>query len=462
MTNVNTLLHISDKAESVIVDNNKKYTNLQDFINDLNPKVFDGETLASETEYGIGMLSDKLLKNKKLVTNKVLKSAKLDSLATETTYGKVYVSDNKDLISTTAGDNKLTNPKNIKYFIDNFTANQKDFGFVKMIDNSSIVNYIGNDVAINVENLSYSMDYMIPKLGRATTSNSGTVRIATSIEAKEGKENNGVVVSPKKFHSMVANTTAYGLIKHSTQKEFTDYNTNTGVTTSNLVFTKKLMDDVGKSASDLSAKIAKDRQAQDKYIRDEINKIIGNYSSGSISKYIRVGDLVYSLRKGSRSGEYMIPTGQFINKNSYPVLFSIIGYRYGQSGENFRLPDLRGLYFRHNGLGTNITNHDKYRSFGVPYPEYGVVQRQMVARHKHGGNWCDQSRHGSSFGHTGNWGWRGSSGEHWNCYAMYQTDGGEIISESGIRDYPNPEGMINKDKETRPWTMAVNVYMRVK
>lgn len=458
---INTNKHISDKADSVTLKGSR-YDNLQDFINILDNVVFEGVGKATATSYGIGILSTSLEDNDKLVTTDVLSNVDLNLSATESEYGKVKIVKDSELLTMTNGNSSVLNYGKMVYFVDNYIAKSNEFGFVKSIDNVSLNNYSGNEVAINSSNLAYGMDYMIPKLGKATTSNTGIVRIATDEETRDGKLRDGVTISPKKFHALISSNKQFGLVKKSTAKEFDEYNSSTVVTNSNLSFASVLFDDIEKSIMNSNSDISNESIGRDGYIRNEIGKIIGSYTKGSIDKYIRIGDIVHSLIISGKGQRFIVPTGQFLDSTEYKELFAVLGYKYGKSGTMFRVPDIRGLYFRQEGLGNNITESEKYKTYKIDEPVFGEVQKQMVARHKHGGNWSDQSKWGSSFGHTGNWGWYGSGGEEWGCYAMYQSDGGEIVSESGIKDYPNPEGMIDEDKETRPWSLAVNIYMRVK
>ena len=56
--------------------------------------------------------------------------------------------------------------------------------------------------------------------------------------------------------------------------------------------------------------------------------------------------------------DYLICNGSLISKTTYDVLFGIIGYRYGGSGDNFNLPDLRERI----PLGANSSANVQYNS----------------------------------------------------------------------------------------------------
>lgn len=68
---------------------------------------------------------------------------------------------------------------------------------------------------------------------------------------------------------------------------------------------------------------------------DEINK----------TKGIPVGTVMYYASSTSPIG-WLKCDGSLVSKNAFPQLFAKIGYTYGGSGNDFRLPDLRGEFLR--------------------------------------------------------------------------------------------------------------------
>lgn len=50
---------------------------------------------------------------------------------------------------------------------------------------------------------------------------------------------------------------------------------------------------------------------------------------------------------------YILADGRSISKTTYPTLYAVISGRYGQSGDNFTLPDMRGYYLRGDSLNSN-------------------------------------------------------------------------------------------------------------
>ncbi len=76
----------------------------------------------------------------------------------------------------------------------------------------------------------------------------------------------------------------------------------------------------------------------------------------------------------SAPSDWLLCNGSSVSKNTYPALFSAIGYTYGGSGNNFNLPDLRGRTAV--GLGT----HADVASLGL---NEGVSTQYRRPRHRH-------------------------------------------------------------------------------
>ena len=86
-------------------------------------------------------------------------------------------------------------------------------------------------------------------------------------------------------------------------------------------------------ASEANARSAGDSNLQTQI--DEINK----------TKGIPVGTVIYYAAAVTPIG-WLKCDGSLVSKNSFPQLFNKIGYTYGGSGNDFRLPDLRGEFLR--------------------------------------------------------------------------------------------------------------------
>jgi microcystin-dependent protein len=108
-------------------------------------------------------------------------------------------------------------------------------------------------------------------------------------------------------------------------------------------------------------------------------------------------------------------TGQQLSKEDNPGLFDVIGYAYGGSGNNFNVPDLRGLFVRGLDEGKGI---DPNRSLGT-------TQEDSIKSHTHGCN-----------GGGGN-------------------EGGPFIDSTSAIDYQTVQTLAFGGAETRPKNIAL-------
>ncbi|MFN6460539.1 MAG: tail fiber protein [Nostoc sp. DedVER02] len=75
--------------------------------------------------------------------------------------------------------------------------------------------------------------------------------------------------------------------------------------------------------------------------------------------------------------------GSFYAPSTYPELFAAIGYTYGQSGTNFRVPDSRGRVAVGAGTGTGLTNRVLGQTGGLEGVTLNLAQ---TPSHTHGIN----------------------------------------------------------------------------
>lgn len=112
-----------------------------------------------------------------------------------------------------------------------------------------------------------------------------------------------------------------------------------------------------------SARISGDKNLQDQV--DELMKMRG----------IPIGTVMYYAAASAPIG-WLKCDGALVSKYAFPQLFNKIGYTYGGSGNDFRLPDLRGEFLRGWDDGRGV---DSGRTFGtwqkgtlnVTDPNYG-------------------------------------------------------------------------------------------
>lgn len=93
---------------------------------------------------------------------------------------------------------------------------------------------------------------------------------------------------------------------------------------------------------------------------------------------ITTGDIMPLAYDGvTRSGYLPCNGAAFAFDGDYSLLFSVIGYTYGQSGTHFRVPDLRDMTIR--GWGGNAANlgvlqGDSFENHTHYYRRYGSGQ----------------------------------------------------------------------------------------
>lgn len=120
-----------------------------------------------------------------------------------------------------------------------------------------------------------------------------------------------------------------------------------------------------------------------------------------------IGSIIYYPAATIPFG-WMECDGRTLNKNTYTNLFNIIGYTYGGSGNNFKLPDLRGEFIRSWDNGRGV---DRNRALGswqrgtavIVDPNYGSHNvAAPIARTNYGGatnlSWNDSDNATDKFG----------------------------------------------------------------
>lgn len=92
-----------------------------------------------------------------------------------------------------------------------------------------------------------------------------------------------------------------------------------------------------------------------------------------------VGDVKYAARSDDHIG-WLKCDGRSLNKNTYSKLFSVIGYSFGGSGDNFNLPDPTGRVLGAIGSGAGLTA----RSMGdISGTETHTLTEAELAEHTH-------------------------------------------------------------------------------
>lgn len=112
--------------------------------------------------------------------------------------------------------------------------------------------------------------------------------------------------------------------------------------------------------------------------------VVGNISAtGTIYGGVPAG-AVMSFATATAPAGWVACDGSFLNNLNplYANLFNAIGYTFGGSGTNFKLPDLRGMFVR--GTGTNATIQNTGGQY-VSAGNIGTTQIDTFGSHYHTG-----------------------------------------------------------------------------
>lgn len=141
---------------------------------------------------------------------------------------------------------------------------------------------------------------------------------------------------------------------------------------------------------------------------------------------------------------YLLCQGQTVSKASYPALYGVIGYTYGGSGDNFKLPDFRGVFPRGFDAGRGV---DANRKLGTQQASAAPNIKGTIKKAYYG---------------YGEWGLTGAFGnavrEGW---ATRGGGGGDPSNISFDFDASRSSSVYNNSvKEVRPVNIAVNFIIK--
>lgn len=197
---------------------------------------------------------------------------------------------------------------------------------------------------------------------------------------------------------------------------------------------------------------------------DEIEKI-KECLSGDL---LPVGSIIVFAHPNPPEG-FLACDGAMVKKQDYPQLYNVIGSIFGEDGEMFGLPDLRGRFVR------------GFDPMGIVDPErnFGDYQEDAFQGHSHKTDWKDKTVNGSGTHNHSLYGDRrdiqtgsGTSGgilssqyedfktgnktsnEGWHTHTLPDIILGDICS--------NRYGKVKVDTETRPKNISLNFCIKAK
>jgi microcystin-dependent protein len=109
-------------------------------------------------------------------------------------------------------------------------------------------------------------------------------------------------------------------------------------------------------------------------LRDKVVEQVRPRATPPASTGFSTGDIKPTFRASADSG-WLLCQGQLINTADYAALFGVLGYDYGGSGAQFRLPDLRGRTLIGAGTGSGLTARTLGASGGAE--QYTLTISQM-------------------------------------------------------------------------------------
>ena len=130
-----------------------------------------------------------------------------------------------------------------------------------------------------------------------------------------------------------------------------------------------------------------------------------------------VGDTKTSAIQFDHYG-WLVCDGRTLSKTEYSLLFNVIGYSFGISGDNFKLPDPKGRVIGHTGSGVGLTPRTPGTNVGA---ETETLDISEMPAHDHGGL-------------------TGASGEHTHGVTDPGHSHGLPINESDNNDFSAQDG----------------------
>lgn len=375
---INTKEHMSDSAKTFTIKSNKNnpINDVQEFLEKFTKISINGNSNATTNSEGLVLLYSGKNDNSVVSTKDFLKKA-VSINATESIVG---VSKFVDLRNYKNSDvNHIIDPKTMNDYLDNVRATISTHGLAKFATETELNSRKG-DSLITPKNIKSFMDKFVPKQETATESITGLVKVVNfnSLYGTGKDFHEGYAITPKTFMQSTATDTRLGIARFINNYD-SKTNKDTDVVTPKSIFgLKKKIDDGNAILNRLDKSIVSD----DKKYNSDVTRIVEELIEGRrreiFNEIMPIGQIIIT---SSASNTKRIKTldGQYLNKDTYSELFSIIGYKYGRRGDDFRLPDTRGLFLKATGKGNLINGPlGDITSF-----ELGSFVQQGIAPHKH-------------------------------------------------------------------------------
>lgn len=465
----NTINHVKDDAQYVKFDPTGNWPsnikNVQAALAAIQGFAIAGLPTATEETAGIAEIAtqqevDDGLDGTKIVTPKTLAVKLSRPDATKLVKGITRYANNDEAMGDTP--NIAIGPDTLTHVFENKKATETVQGTIKICSMDAAK--IGSDdtMAVTPKKMHAAIAQIVPGLipeqNTATESREGLVRLATSQQTLAGTIREGFAVSPYAFSNARANENQAGTVKIASSQQMIDGNDNTVVVSAQkFANTKattgqfgvvKLTDNPGSGEANaaLSAN-ARVLPLSGGVVTGDVYRHSGGDGNQFIIKNeldglcMPIGGIILTAFNSFDHAQFKICNGQWLNKHQYPVLFSRIGFTYGgDGGDNFALPDMRGLVARGCDHGRGL---DPGRGFGTYQDD---TMQHMTGNFPVANRWRGWT--GGVFAITGGqWStnYKNGGGDDW----------GSIVNFDSARQ-------VRTSGETRVKSLALNYMIRVK
>lgn len=464
----NTINHVKDDAQYVKFnptgDWSPDITNVQAALSAIKGFAVDGLPFATESVAGISKVAtqeevDAGTIDNKFVTPKTLAVRMSKPDATKVDKGITRYATNAEALS--GKENIAIGPDTLAHYFTTKKASEEVQGTIKICSLEAAK--IGSDdtMAVTPKKMHTAIAQivpgMIPEQNTASEQRDGLVRLATTGQALAGTIREGFSISPYTFANARANENQAGTVKIANQNQMNEGNddsvvvsarkfANTRATTGQFGVVK-LTDNPGDGQANAAlSSNARVLSLNGGVVSGDVYKghqADGNQfmTKGEMDGWIMpVGGIILTAFNSTDHGIFKLCNGQWLNKHQYPVLFARIGFTYGgDGGDNFALPDMRGLVVRGCDHGRGL---DPGRGYGTYQDD---TMQRMTGQFPVANRWRGHFN-GVFHGIGGQWNtnYKNGKGDDWG--AIVDFDSARQVRTSG---------------ETRVKSIALNYMIRV-
>jgi microcystin-dependent protein len=172
-----------------------------------------------------------------------------------------------------------------------------------------------------------------------------------------------------------------------------------------------------------------------------------------------IGDTKFSVVRQDHMG-WINCDGRLLSTTDYALLFRVIGYSFGGSGDQFRLPDMRGRVPGAKGQGAGLTNRALGDYVGTETHTLTIAE---MPSHNHGTNASDTVVGNNLTGVAGSHNHTGQTGEYTHNHGGQTTGltgGNNIVNalENVYNSLAPLNAVVNAGEGTHDHTIASDTH----